>query len=202
MSVSVPKDAVATVSSIKAVYRHLDCLIDGIDGLKRAGFSPPDLTVLTPFPRHEVDELLYEGVPSPVRWFTLFGGLFGCTMAFTMASMISVNWPMIIPGGKPLVSVPPFIVITFEGTILWGSLFTFIALLLFCKLPARGLPKEVEDPRFTNDHFGIVVERVGAQDAAKVKSILAHSGALEVSGGEPPSGAPAPHAPQGEAHHA
>jgi hypothetical protein len=90
---------------------------------------------------------------------------------------------MIMPGGKPLVSVPPFIVITFEGTILWGSLFTFVGLLLFCRLPARNHPKEVEDPRFSNDHFGIVLEHVGAQDAAKVKSILAHSGAIEVTGG-------------------
>jgi len=90
---------------------------------------------------------------------------------------------MIMPGGKPLVSIPPFIVITFEGTILWASMFTFAALLLLCRLPARGLPKEVEDPRFSNDHFGIVVERVGAHNAAQIKSILAHSGAIEVTGG-------------------
>lgn len=188
MSVSVPTQSAATVQPIKAVYRHMDCLVNGIHDLKTAGFR--DLTVLTPFPRHEVEELLYEGEPSPVRWFTLVGGIFGATMAFTMASLMSANWPMIIPGGKPLVSVPPFIVITFEGTILWGSLFTFVGLLLFCRLPARGLPEAVKDPRFSNDHFGIVLERVGAQDEAKIKHILEHSGAIEVSGGS------------SEAHHA
>jgi hypothetical protein len=181
MSVSVPVEAAATVAPIKAVYKHLDCLVTGIDGLKKAGFR--DIHVMTPFPRHEVEELIYEGEPSPVRWFTLVGGLFGATMAFTMQALMSANWPMIMPGGKPLVSIPPFIIITFEGTILWASMFTFAGLLLLCRLPARGLPKEVEDPRFSNDHFGIVVERVGAHNAAQIKSILAHSGAIEVTGG-------------------
>lgn len=182
MSVSVPVDAVATVAPIKGVYQHLDCLLTGVRDLKAAGFQDR-MHVMTPLPRHEVEELIYEGRPSPVRWFTLVGGCFGATMAFSLASLTHANWPMILPGGKPVVSVPPFIVITFEGTVLWGSLLTFIAMLLFTRLPARNLPKAVEDPRFSNDHFGIVVERVGAQDAARIKEILSHSGAVEVSGG-------------------
>jgi len=179
MSAHVP--AGTSVEPIKAVYQHLDCLVNGIHELKQGKYG--EMTVLTPFPRHEVEELIYEGEPSPVRWFTMCGGLFGATMAFSMTSLMSANWPMIIPGGKPLVSVPPFIVITFEGTILWGSLFTFIGLLLLARLPAKNLPKAVEDPRFSNDHFGIVMEGVGAQNDAKVKAILKNSGAIEVSGG-------------------
>jgi hypothetical protein len=55
--------------------------------------------------------------------------------------------------------------------------------MLFTRLPARDLPKEVEDPRFSNDHFGIVLEGLSATDAVKAKSILHHSGAIEVTGG-------------------
>ena len=172
----------AEVVNVKGVYKHLDCLVNGIHDLKSAGYRA-HMQVMTPFPRHEVEELMYEGEPSPVRWFSLFGGLFGATMAFSMTSLMSANWPMIMPGGKPLVSVPPFIVITFEGTILWGSLFTFIGMMLFTKLPARGLPPEVEDPRFSADCFGIVLEGLSAADAVKAKSILHHSGAIEVTGG-------------------
>jgi hypothetical protein len=191
MSVAVPVEAVAKAAPIKAVYAHMDALITGIEDLKKAGFR--DMIVLTPFPRHEVEDAIYEGEPSPVRWFTLAGGIFGATMAFSLTALTSANWPMILPGGKPVVSVPPFIVITFEGTILWACLATFFAMCLFGRLPASNLPKEVEDDRFSNDHFGIVLERVGAQDAERVKSILSHSGALEVSGGGEVSG---------EVHHA
>lgn len=180
-AVAVPAETVQAVAPIKAVYKHLDSLMTGISDLKKAGFKNP--TVLTPFPRHEVEDLLYEGEPSPVRWFTLMGGLTGATLAFSLASLTHMNWPMILPGGKPVVSIPPFLVITFEGTILWGSLFTFTAMMLFTRLPARGLPKEVEDPRFTNDRFGIVLEGIGAHDEQKVKEILLHSGAEEVTGG-------------------
>lgn len=190
-SISVHADTHAsseTVEPVKAVYKHLDCLVTGIHELKQAGYRP-HMQVITPFPRHEVEELMYEGEPSPVRWFTLVGGMFGGTMAFTMTSLMSANWPMIMPGGKPLVSIPPFIVITFEGTILWASLFTFLGMLLFSRLPARDLPKEVEDPRFSNDHFGIILDRLDAAAAAKVKSILHHSGAIEVTGGGDAHGA-------------
>jgi hypothetical protein len=179
---SVPAEGIATVPPIKAVYEHLDSLLSGIVELKKAGYRK-NMTVTTPFPRHEVDELLYEGEPSPVRWFTLVGGLTGATLAFSLASLTHANWPMILPGGKPVVSIPAFLVITFEGTILWASLLTFTGMMLFCKLPARDLPKAVEDPRFSNDRFGIVLSGLGTEDEAKVRHILEHSGAEEVSGG-------------------
>jgi len=181
-ALTVPFAATQPVAPVKAVYKHLDCLVNGVQALKDAGYRP-NMQVITPFPRHEVEELMYEGEPSPVRWFTLLGGAFGGTLAFTMTALMSANWPMIMPGGKPLVSVPPFIVITFEGTILWASMFTFVGMLLLTKLPARDLPKEVEDPRFSNDHFGIVLENLDEAGAAKAKSILHHSGAIEVTGG-------------------
>jgi molybdopterin-containing oxidoreductase family membrane subunit len=165
---------------VKAVYRHLDCLLQGIHDLHAVGIK--DFTVLSPFPRHEIDEILYKGEPSPVRWFTLLGAMFGGTMVFSLASLTHANWPMIIPGGKPLVSIPPFIVLTFEGTILWGAMFTLFGLLKNCRLPAVDLPKEMEDPRFSNDCFGIVFERSGAR-LKEIVHILEHSGASEVTHG-------------------
>lgn len=174
-------NAGATVSPIKGVYAHLDSLLTGARDLKKSGLG--EMTVIAPLPRHEIEELIYEGEPSPVRWFTLVGGMFGATMAFSLASLTHANWPMILPGGKPVVSVPPFLVITFEGTILWGSLATLIGLLVNCRLPANDLPKAMKDVRFSNDHFGIVLERVSAGNEAKVREILTRSGAVEVSGG-------------------
>lgn len=170
-----------TDAPVKAVYKHLDSLLAGINAVKALGVG--EISVMSPIPRHEIEEMLYEGRPSPIRWFTLCGGMFGATMAFSLASLTHANWPMIIPGGKPLVSVPPFLVITFEGMILWGSLFTLVGLILHCRLPAHDLPKAVQDPRFTEDCFGIVVEKVNVADEVRLKLALQHSGAFEVSGG-------------------
>ncbi len=172
--------ASATGAPVKAVYKHLDSLLQGIHDLQAAGHR--DFTVLSPIPRHEIEEALYRGEPSPVRWFTLLGGIFGGTMVFSLASLTHANWPMIIPGGKPLVSIPPFLVITFEGTILWASLMTLVGLLLNCGLPFTNPPKQMEDPRFTNDCFGIVFTGTGA-DTSKIVHILEHSGAVEVTHG-------------------
>lgn len=181
MSAHASTELAPSVPPIKAVYKHLDSLMEGIAALKKAGYRNP--TVMTPFPRHEVEDLLYEGEPSPVRWFTLVGAMFGGSMVFSLASLTHANWPMILPGGKPVVSIPAFLVVTFEGTILWGSLFTFIGMMLFTRLPSRNLPKAVEDPRFSNDRFGIILEDVSIAEESKVKSILHHSGAEEVTGG-------------------
>ena len=166
--------------AVKAVYKQLDCLLQAIHDLQAAGFT--DFQVMSPFPRHEIEDLMYKGEPSPIRWMTLAGGITGGTMIFTLASLTHANWPMIIPGGKPLISIPPFLVITFEGTILWASMMTLFGLLIHCGLPATNLHPAVEDPRFTNDCFGIVFTSTGGQ-TAKILHILEHSGAIEVSNG-------------------
>ena len=170
----------AAGAPVKAVYQHLDSLLQGIHDLHAVGIK--DFTVLSPIPRHEIEEVMYKGEPSPVRWFTLTGGILGGTMIFSLAALTHANWPMIIPGGKPLVSIPPFLVIAFEGTILWASMFTLAGLLRFCGLPALNLPAAMEDPRFTNDCFGIVLECSGVR-LEEIVHILETSGATEVTHG-------------------
>jgi hypothetical protein len=94
------------------------------------------------------------------------------------------NWPMIIPAGKPLVSIPAFLIITFEATILFGCFFTLIGLLVMCRLPAKNLQIEVQDRRFSDDMFGLIVNGVSNTDAAKVREMLFVAGADEVTGME------------------
>ncbi|MGB0639290.1 MAG: DUF3341 domain-containing protein [Myxococcota bacterium] len=166
-------------TNVKAVFSHLDCLIDAIDDLKKSGHT--DFAVTAPLPRHEIEELIYEGEPSPVRWFTLTGALFGGTMGFALCSLTHLNWPMIIPAGKPLVSIPAFIVITFEATVLFGCLFTLIGLLYYCGLPAKDMDVEFEDPRLSDDVFGMVVRNLDDDAANDMKAKLDGFGAIETS---------------------
>ena len=171
-----------TPGAIKGVFAHLDCLVEGIDQLKQAGLD--DFIVTSPLPRHEIEEQIYGGKPSPVRWFTLCGALFGGSSGFALASLTHLNWPMIIPAGKPLVAIPAFIIITFEATVLFGCLFTLIGLLVNCRIPTADLQYEVRDPRFSDDKFGIIVNGLTEQTAARAREILGKVGAIEISGME------------------
>ena len=167
------------MSNVKAIFSHFDCLIDAIDGIKKSGHT--DFAVTAPLPRHEIEELIYEGEPSPVRWFTLTGAIFGGTVGFSLSSLTHLNWPMIIPAGKPLVSIPAFIVIAFEATVLFGCLFTLIGLLHYCRLPAKDMDVEFEDPRLSDDVFAMLVRNLDDESATSIKARLDDYGAIETT---------------------
>jgi hypothetical protein len=73
---------------IKGVYAHLDCLLTGIERLKHEGLT--GFEVLSPLPRHEILDAVFEGRPSPVRWWTLTGGVTGINTGFLLASLTAI----------------------------------------------------------------------------------------------------------------
>lgn len=170
-----------TPGNVKGVFAHLDSLLTGIDRLKKAGYT--DITVTSPLPRHEIEEAIYEGKPSPVRWWTMTGAMIGSSGGFTLAALTSAVWPMALPGGKPVVSVPPFIIIVFECTVLLGGLFTLLGLIYHCRLPSLDLDIEVQDPRYSNDRFGLVVHGLAGETLGAVAEMLNGAGAEEVAHG-------------------
>ena len=161
-------------NGVVGVFGHLDAFTLALRELKSKGYD--SITVYTPVPRHEIDEAVQAPV-SPVRIFTLVGGLTGCTLGFAYAISTSLDWEL-ITGGKPIVSIPPFVVIGFELTILIGALSTVAGMFINARLPklrkAAGY-----DPRFSNDKFGLLVYGGPAQLAA-AQDILKAAGAEEV----------------------
>ena len=175
-------ESTAQNGTVKGVFEHLDSLVNAIDKLEKNGIK--DYMVMSPLPRHDLEEAIYKGKPSPVRWFTMTGAIFGGTMGFSLASITHLNWPMIIPAGKPLVSIPAFIVITFESTVLWGCLFTLLGMVLLTRLHTAGkLQVEVCDPRFSDDKFGLVINDLARNRADDASKILSDEGAMEVVNG-------------------
>ena len=87
-----------------------------------------------PAPFDEVDDAV-DPKPSKVRIFTLVGGLLGVVTGYAMTIWMSLDWPIVI-GGKPFASIPPYTVIAFELTILFGGIFTLLGLLAVGRLPA------------------------------------------------------------------
>src|SRR5271156_5707783 len=86
---------------------------------KEAGFRKFD--AYTPYPIHELDDAM-DLHDNRVSTFTFIGGLLGCVAGFCLASgCAAVAFPLNV-GGRPLISVPMFIPVTFDCTILLGGL--------------------------------------------------------------------------------
>jgi len=158
---------------VLASFIHIDAAVEAIRARRATGHR--DLVVYSAAPNHEIEEALDQGV-SPVRLFTLVGGLTGCAAGFGMTIWMSLDWPLVV-GGKTIASVPPYVVIAFELTILLGALSTVAALILFSVLQAkRGV---AYDPRFSDDEIGIFVPG-GADQQGTVEQLLRSAGAVEV----------------------
>jgi hypothetical protein len=151
--------------------------------LKKAAAQIRDLKVVkfdtyTPFPVHGIEDAM--GIKrSPLPWVTFGAGLTGCLAGLGLQIWVSaVDWPLNV-GGKPFVSLPAFIPVTFELTILFAGLATAGALFYFCGLPKIGTP--ILDPNITNDKFALFVSSDDANyREAEFKELLKKSGAQDV----------------------
>jgi len=161
------------VPGILAAFAHLDAAADAVRALRARGHR--DLVVYTASPNHEIEEAL-DHKDSPVRLFTLIGGLTGCAAGFGMTIWMSYDWPTLV-GGKTIGSIPPYVVIAFELTILLGALSTVAGVALFSVLfGKRGI---AFDPRFSDDMIGIFVP-TRPEQLGPTEDLLKAAGAVEV----------------------
>jgi hypothetical protein len=163
---------------VLGVFSHLDTTLEAIKKLRAGGYR--DFTVYSPIPRHEIEDALAQPI-SPVRMFTLIGGVAGCSIGAWLTLWMSEDWPVQV-GGKPIGSIPPYVVIMFEMTILFGALTTVLGIILNALYAKRRSGTIMYDPRFTNDRFGIFVP-AGSDKAPSVESLLREAGAEEVRRG-------------------
>jgi len=141
------------------------------------GDARDEVVVYSPTPDHAIDHALDVQV-SPVRAFILVGGLLGCVAGFALPIYTVLDWPL-ITGGKALISIPAFVVIAFELTILLGAIGGLVAFLALARLPSLGR-SPVNDPRFTNDRYGVLVA-CDRDRADAVRERLRAAGAEEVT---------------------
>jgi len=163
---------------VLAVFGELGATVDAIAALKRSGHQ--GFTVYSPLARHELEEALAQPV-SPVRAYTLIGGIAGCSIGAWITLYMSYDWPIQV-GGKPIGSIPPYVVIMFEMTVLFGALTTLLGVIFNTIMAARQRGTIAYDPRFTNDKFGIFVPAEHT-DAGPVEKLLKGCGAEEVRRG-------------------
>lgn len=157
-------------------FKHVDSTQSAIRKLRE--LKEENVELFTPFPNHDLEDEMYFGKKrSPVRRVTLLGGLTGLFGAFLMTCWMSIDYPVRV-SAKPLVSIPAFIVIGFECTILLGSIANLIAMFHFSRIPNL-FKSPGHRPQFTDGTFGLTV-RVPKEKTDEFKKMFEQSGAEEV----------------------
>lgn len=161
--------------AVLAMFLDPHALLEAIRSIRAKGYR--GLEAYTPYPVHGIDQALglkMSWMPRVTKTMFFVGAGLGFTFeAWTMAWA----WPINI-GGKPYISVPAYMPVTFESGILIAGISTFIAVLIAAKL--RPAPDFVNlDARLTNDRFGLYVP-VRPYEAGNVQELLRGLGAEEV----------------------
>lgn len=112
--------------------------------------------VYTPFPVHGLDPLLGLEESRLHQAGFIFGSI-GCLFGFGfMTWVFTRDWPIIF-GGKPYWSVPAFIPITFELTVLFAAVGMVTVFYIICGLGPGAEPRRLHD-RITDDKFCIAFD--------------------------------------------
>jgi hypothetical protein len=159
---------------VLGAFHELDATVSAIEALKEAKLGA--IQVFTPTPRHELEHALDRG-PSPVRKFTLIGGLLGVTFGYWIAIWVSDYWPLVV-GGKPIASWVPYTIFGFEVMVLVGGLSTVAGLFISARIPRLTMMVGY-DPRFSHGDYGIWVECT-PEKAQTAENLLREHGAVEV----------------------
>ncbi len=137
--------------------------------------------VYTPFPVHGLDPVL--GLKeSRLHIMGFIYGSIGALFAFlAMTWIFTTDWPIVF-GGKPYWSVPAFIPIVFENTVLfsaWGMTITFYTI---CGM-WPGVKAKTLDNRITDDKFCIAFDVTDApdDDVKNLQGFFTQTGAGEVN---------------------
>jgi hypothetical protein len=164
------------MQGVIGAFRELDAAVHAVEELKKSRHG--DVTVYSPTPRHELEEAL-GNPPSPVRKFTLIGGLLGVTFGYWIAIWTSEYWPL-VTGGKAIGSWIPYTIIGFEVMVLVGALSTVFGMFYVSRIPRLTLTVGY-DPRFSHADFGVWVE-CAPDKLEAVQDVMRRNGAVEVRG--------------------
>ncbi|MBL7856070.1 MAG: DUF3341 domain-containing protein [Cyclobacteriaceae bacterium] len=164
---------------IVGVFDDEEVLLTGIEKVRGNGVKIHE--VYSPFPVHGIDDALgYKRSRLPIAAF-LFG-MTGTSIALTMQIwMLGYDWPMII-GGKNFASLPPFIPVTFELTVLLSALGMVGTFFIVSDMKPYKWPRQF-DIRSTDDKHIMAIDLAKNQsiDKTVLGKILKDAGASEVN---------------------
>lgn len=136
------------------------------------------MDVYTPFPVHGLDPILgLEESRLHIAGF-VYGALGTLTAFLGMSWIFTKDWPVIF-GGKPYWSVPAFIPITFELTVLFASIGMVVTFYIVSGM-GPGITNNYLDERITDDKFCIAFDKSEVSEA-DAQAFFQSTGAAEVN---------------------
>jgi len=164
---------------IVGIFDDEEILLSGIKNVRDSGVKIHE--VYSPFPVHGIDDALgYKRTRLPIAAF-LFG-MTGTSLALIMQIwMLGFDWPMII-GGKNFASLPPFIPVTFELTVLLSALGMVATFMITNDLKPYRWPRQF-DLRSTDDKHVMAIDlaKNTSMTKAALSQLLKSAGASEVN---------------------
>jgi Protein of unknown function (DUF3341) len=152
---------------IAGFVREAD-LLGAVRTVRSRGFQVVD--VYAPYAVHGLDEALgWNRSRLPVACFV--GGILGVSLAFWFQYWASAwDWPLNV-GGRPWNSLPAFVPVAFELTILFAGLLLVLAWLLRCRLyPGKKARMPIQG--LTDNQFALVLHDPGAPGGGTVRQLL------------------------------
>ncbi len=169
----------ANKNFVVGIFDNEDVLLDGVEKVRGSGVKIHE--VYSPFPVHGLDEALgYKRSRLPIAAFMF--GITGTSLALIMQIwMLGYDWPMII-GGKNYASLPPFIPVTFELTVLLAALGMVATFMIVSDMKPYKWPRQF-DLRSTDDKHVMAIDLAlnKGKSKAELKKILTEAGASEAN---------------------
>lgn len=173
-------DAPVLDSWVLAEFPTPDALVKATNEMRLKGFQGMD--TYSPYPLHGGSEAL--GLPpSKVPFIALGGAITGTLTALAFQTwMNTYDYPLNV-GGRPLLSLPAWIPITFELAVLLTAFGVFFGILGLSRLPQPYHPVfEHEAFRTASTHgYWLSVPKLDGVDVQDVQSKLQSLGATQVT---------------------
>lgn len=163
-------------TGLAAIFDTEEQILEAARKTREMGFQK--FEAISPYPIHGMEEAC--GIKrSWIPYVAFVAGVTGLGAGLWLTWWTSaVNWPLNV-GGKPYFSLPAFIPILFELTILFAALSSVGALIYACGLPRVNPP--VIDPDLTSHRFAIFIpSNDSGYDERRIEEMFKGLGAAEI----------------------
>ena len=156
------------MKAVYALYADGHDAQRAVSGLRAAGFSDREITVITCAPMEEFEFSHIDSKNS--LWYVASGGaVVGLAASTWLTRMSELAWPISV-GNMPIVAWWPNLIVMFEMTMLGAILATVVTLMVTAGLLRR--QPALYDPEVTSGKILVGVENTGQDRMADLERAL------------------------------